>query len=67
MDNEDDSDNEVIEDIKDVTTPTISELMADNIKYKINNEMLRQKLAELQKIIDELKKEVANLKQFCLK
>ena len=67
MDNEEDSDNEIVEDIKDVATPTISELMADNIKYKINNELLRQKLAELQKIIDELKKEVANLKQFCLK
>ena len=66
MDNEDD-DNKVVEDIKDVATPTISELMADNIKYKINNEMLRQKLAELQKIIDELKMEVANLKQFGLK
>jgi len=65
MDNEED-DNEVVEDI-DVATPTISELMADNIKYKINNELLRQKLAELQKIIDELKKEVANLKQFGLK
>ena len=66
MDNEDD-DNKVVEDIKDVATPTISELMADNIKYKINNELLRQKLAELQKIIDELKMEVANLKQFGLK
>ena len=67
MDNEEDSDNEIVEDIKDVATPTISELMADNIKYKINNELLRQKLAELQKIIDELKIEVANLKQFGLK
>ena len=65
MDNEED-DSEIVEDI-DVATPTISELMADNIKYKINNELLRQKLAELQKIIDELKKEVANLKQFGLK
>ena len=47
--------------------PTISELMADNIKYKINNELLRQKLAEWQKIIDELKREVADLKKFELK
>jgi hypothetical protein len=47
-----------------IATPTISELMADNIKYKINNELLRQKLTKLQKNIDELKKEVANLKKF---
>jgi hypothetical protein len=47
-----------------ITTPTISELMADNIKYKINNELLRQKLAELQKIIYELKKEIESLKKF---
>ena len=47
-----------------IATPTISELMADNIKYKINNELLRQKLTKLQKNIDELKKEVANLKNF---
>lgn len=67
MDNEDnDSNNEIVEE-KRVAVPTISELMNDNKKYKINNEMLRQKLAELQKIIDELKKEVANLKQFGLK
>jgi hypothetical protein len=47
-----------------ITTPTISELMADNIKYKINNELLRQKLAEFQKIIYELKKEIESLKKF---
>ena len=47
-----------------IATPTISELMADNIKYKINNELLRQKLAELQKIIYELKKEIESLKKF---
>ena len=63
MDNEEHNDNKVVEE-KRVVTPTISELMADNIKYKINNELLRQKLAEFQKIIDELKKEVANLKKF---
>ena len=56
----DNDDNEVVV----ITSQTISELMADNIKYKINNELLCQKLAKLQKNIDELKKEVANLKKF---
>ncbi len=56
----DNDDNEVIV----IATPTISELMADNIKYKINNESLRKKLSELQKIIDELKKEIESLKKF---
>ncbi len=60
-----DNDDKVVETYLHI--PTISELMADNIKYKINNELLRQKLAELQKVIDELKKEVANLKKFELK
>jgi len=50
-----------------VVVPTISLLMADNIKYKINNKILRQKLTELQKVVDELKKEVANFKKFELK
>jgi hypothetical protein len=63
MNNEEDNDNKVVEE-KHFVTPTISELMADNIKYKINNEILRQKLTKLQKNIDELKKEVANLKKF---
>jgi hypothetical protein len=56
----DNDDNEVVV----ITTPTISEVMADNIKYKINNELLRQKLAEFQKIIYELKKEIESLKKF---
>ena len=56
----DNDDNEVVV----ITSPTISELMADNIKYKINNELLRQKLAEFQKIIYELKKEIESLKKF---
>jgi hypothetical protein len=47
-----------------IATPTISEVMADNIKYKINNELLHQKLAEFQKIIYELKKEIESLKKF---
>ncbi len=59
----DNDDNKVVEE-KPFVTPTISELMADNIKYKINNEILRQKLTKLQKNIDDLKKEVANLKKF---
>jgi hypothetical protein len=56
----DNDDNEVVV----ITSPTISELMADNIKYKINNELLCQKLAEFQKIIYELKKEIESLKKF---
>jgi hypothetical protein len=56
----DNDDNEVVV----ITTPTISEVMADNIKYKINNELLRQKLDEFQKIIYELKKEIESLKKF---
>ena len=34
MNNEEDNDNKVVEE-KHFVTPTISELMADNIKYKI--------------------------------
>jgi hypothetical protein len=60
MDNEEDDNNKVVV----ITTPTISELMADNIKYKINNELLLQKLAEFQKIIYELKKEIESFKKF---
>ena len=42
--------------------PTLNQLIEDNIKYKTNNENLQEKLIEMQIQINDLKKEIDELK-----
>jgi hypothetical protein len=43
-------------------TPTLNQLIEDNIKYKVNNENLQEKLLQMQLQINDLKKEIGELK-----